>query len=49
VENYYRQTDPETTKKVYKTITGVIDYLFRKMDYWTRKFGLIQESTPDAM
>jgi hypothetical protein len=49
VENYYRQTDPETTKKVYKTITGVIDYLFRKMDYWTRKFGHIQESTPDAM
>ena len=39
VENYYRQTDPDQIKKKYKTSQGILSYLYRKMDYWTVKFG----------
>ena len=39
VENYYRHTDPESTKKIYRTSRGVLSYLAQKMAYWTLKFG----------
>jgi hypothetical protein len=38
VENYYRQTDPESTKKMYRTRRGVLSYHAQKMAYWTVKF-----------
>jgi hypothetical protein len=40
VENYYRQTDPESTRKKYRTSRGVLSYLAQKMAYWTVKFYL---------
>lgn len=39
VENYYRQTDPNQIKKIYKTITGILSYLNQKMKKWTQKHG----------
>lgn len=39
VENYYRQTDPNQIKKIYKTITGILGYLNQKMKKWTQKHG----------
>ncbi|MEG3224205.1 MAG: hypothetical protein BME94_01445 [Methanobacteriales archaeon Met13] len=39
VENYFRQTFPKEIKKKYKTIRGIITYLWRKMQYWTQKHG----------
>ncbi|HDS46095.1 MAG TPA: hypothetical protein ENN68_08450 [Methanomicrobia archaeon] len=43
VENYYRQTDPESTKRRYKTNRGVLSYLAQKMAYWTAKFGQLPQ------
>jgi transposase-like protein len=43
VENYYRQTDPESTKKRYRTSRGVLSYLAQKMTYWTVKFGRLPQ------
>ena len=43
VENYYRQTDPESTKKRYRTNRGVLSYLAQKMAYWTVKFGRLPQ------
>jgi hypothetical protein len=43
VENYYRQTDPESTKKRYRTGRGVLSYLAQKMAYWTVKFGRLPQ------
>jgi transposase-like protein len=43
VENYYRQTDPESTKKEYKTSRGVLSYLAQKMVHWTVKFGRLSQ------
>jgi hypothetical protein len=43
VENYYRQTDPESTKKIYRTSHGVLSYLAQKMVYWTVKFGRLPQ------
>jgi hypothetical protein len=43
VENYYRQTDPESTKKKYRTSRGVLSYLAQKMAYWTVKFGKLPQ------
>ncbi|BDZ71666.1 hypothetical protein J2743_000802 [Methanobacterium petrolearium] len=31
VENYYRQTDRNQIKEIYKTITGILGYLNQKM------------------
>jgi hypothetical protein len=42
-ENYYRQTDPESTKKKYGTSRGVLSYLAQKMAYWTVKFGKLPQ------
>jgi len=39
VENYYRQTDPNQIKKIYKTKTGILTYLNLKMKKWTQKHG----------
>lgn len=39
VENYYRQTEPEQIKKIYKTIKGILSYLNQKMKKWTQKHG----------
>jgi transcription elongation factor Elf1 len=36
-ENYYRQTDSDRIKKIYKTSTGILDYLQLKMESWTEK------------
>jgi hypothetical protein len=38
VENYYRQTDSESMKRIYRTSRGVLSYLAQKMAYWTVKF-----------
>ena len=43
VENYYRQTDPESTKKIYRTSHGVLSDLAQKMAYWTVKFGRLPQ------
>jgi hypothetical protein len=43
VENYYRQTDPKSTKKRYRTSRGVLSYLAQKMAYWTVKFGRLPQ------
>ncbi|MEG3225550.1 MAG: hypothetical protein BME94_08620, partial [Methanobacteriales archaeon Met13] len=37
VENYYRQTDPNQIKKIYKTTKGILSYLNQKMKKWTQK------------
>ena len=39
VENYYKQTDPNQIKKIYKTIKGILNYLNQKMKKWTAKHG----------
>ena len=36
-ENYYRQTDSDRIKKIYKTSSGILDYLQLKMESWTEK------------
>jgi hypothetical protein len=43
VENYYRQIDPESTRRIYRTSRGVLSYLARKMAYWTVKFGRLPQ------
>jgi hypothetical protein len=43
-ENYYRQTEPEQIKTRYKTITGILSYLWRKMKKWTQKHGKIPKT-----
>ena len=35
VENYYRQTNPEKIKKLYKTKNGILTYLDYQMENWT--------------
>ena len=37
VENYYRQTNPEKIKKLYKTKTGILTFLDYQMKNWTEK------------
>jgi transposase-like protein len=39
VENYYRQTEPEQIKTIYKTNKGILSYLYLKMNKWTKKHG----------
>jgi hypothetical protein len=39
VEDYYRQTDPNQIKKIYKTAQGILSYLIHKMKKWIRKHG----------
>jgi len=46
VENYYRQTNPESTKKRYRTSRGLLSYLAQKMMYWTVKFGRLPQPPP---
>ena len=36
VENYYRQTNPEKIKKIYKTKTGILTFLDYQMENWTK-------------
>ncbi|RZN44230.1 MAG: hypothetical protein EFT35_00245 [Methanophagales archaeon ANME-1-THS] len=43
LENYYRQTDPESTKKRYKTSRGILSCLAQKMAYWSVKFGRLPQ------
>ena len=35
VENYYRQTNPEKIKKLYKTKNGILTFLDFQMQNWT--------------
>ena len=37
VENYYRQTNPEIIKKLYKTKNGILTFLDYQMKNWTEK------------
>ena len=37
VENYYRQTNPEIIKKLYKTKNGILTFLDYQMENWTEK------------
>ena len=37
VENYYRQTNPEKIKKLYKTKNGILTFLDYQMENWTEK------------
>lgn len=37
VENYYRQTNPEKIKKLYKTKNGIMTFLDYQMENWTEK------------
>ena len=37
VENYYRQTNPEIIKKLYKTKNGILTFLDFQMLNWTQK------------
>lgn len=37
VENYYRQTNPEKIKKLYKTKNGILTFLNYQMENWTEK------------
>ena len=37
VENYYRQTNPEIIKKLYKTKNGILTFLDFQMQNWTQK------------
>lgn len=37
VENYYRQTNPEKIKKLYKTKNGILTFLDYQMKNWTEK------------
>ncbi len=37
VENYYRQTNPEIIKKLYKTKKGILTFLDFQMQNWTQK------------
>ena len=37
VENYYRQTNPEKIKKLYKTKNGILRFLDYQMENWTEK------------
>ena len=37
VENYYRQTNPEKIKKIYKTKNGILTFLDYQMKNWTEK------------
>ncbi len=43
----YRQTDPESTKKVYRTSRGVLSYLAQKMVHGTVKFGRLPLHRPN--
>ena len=36
IENYYRQTNPEKIKKIYKTKTGILTFLDYQMQNWTK-------------
>lgn len=36
-ENYFRQTDSDRIKKIFKTTSGILDFLHLKMEYWTEK------------
>jgi transposase-like protein len=36
-ENYFRQTDSDRIKKAFKTPSGILDYLYLKMESWTEK------------
>ena len=36
VENYYRQTNPEKIKKLYKTKNGILTFLDFQMQNWTQ-------------
>lgn len=42
VENYYRQTNPEKIKKIYKTKKGILTFLDYQMQNWTEKHGKIK-------
>lgn len=37
IENYYRQTNPEKIKKIYKTKNGILTFLDYQMENWTEK------------
>ena len=37
LDNYYRNTDPEIIKKIYKTRNGILSYLYYQMVEWTNK------------
>ena len=37
VENYYRQTNPEIIKKLYKTKNGILTFLDYQIKNWTEK------------
>ncbi|MDO5832945.1 MAG: hypothetical protein Q4Q14_08890 [Methanobrevibacter sp.] len=42
VENYYRQTNPEKIKKLYKTKNGILTFLDYQMENWTEIHGKIK-------
>ena len=44
VENYYRQTNPEIIKKLYKTKNGILTFLDYQMKNWTEKHLKIKYS-----
>ncbi len=37
IENYYRQTNPEKIKKLFKTKNGILTFLDFQMQNWTQK------------
>jgi len=37
IETYFKQTDPDDIKKKYKTASGLLDFLYIKMEYMTEK------------
>ena len=42
IENYYRQTNPEKIKKLYKTKNGILTFLDYQMQNWTEIHGKIK-------
>lgn len=42
VENYYRQTNPEKIKRIYKTKTGILTFLDYQMENWTKNHRKIK-------
>ncbi|MCS3924730.1 hypothetical protein J2T59_001819 [Methanosalsum natronophilum] len=34
IENYYRQTLPDSLKRIFKTPSGILNYLSVKRGYW---------------
>jgi hypothetical protein len=37
IETYFKQTDSDDIKKKYKTASGLLDFLYIKMEYMTER------------